>query len=94
MLVVRWTTNVATAHRPSSISQIKDVKVIVQTILQHTVNDGVTIIIDYSLFVFSACNCSALAVSEECDQLTGACDCQDGAQGLKCDDCSYGYIGK
>lgn len=41
----------------------------------------------------SACNCSALAVSEECDQVTGACICQDGAQGLKCDDCQYGYIG-
>ena len=43
--------------------------------------------------VFSACNCSALAVSEECDQVTGACVCQDGARGLKCDDCEYGYIG-
>ena len=43
--------------------------------------------------VFSACNCSALAVSDECDQVTGACVCQDEAQGLKCDDCEYGYIG-
>ena len=43
--------------------------------------------------VVPACNCSALAVTEECDQVTGACVCQDGARGLKCDDCEYGYIG-
>lgn len=43
--------------------------------------------------VLLACNCSALAVSEECDQVTGACVCQDGARGLKCDDCEYGYTG-
>ena len=46
------------------------------------------------MYTCSACNCSELAVSEECDQLTGACTCQDSAQGLKCDGCDYGYIGR
>lgn len=37
--------------------------------------------------------CSALAVSVECDQMTGQCVCQQGAVGLKCDDCDFGYFG-
>ena len=40
-----------------------------------------------------ACNCSALAISNECDLLTGRCQCEEGAIGLKCDDCAFGFIG-
>ena len=40
-----------------------------------------------------ACNCSELAVDESCDAVTGQCQCQEGAIGLKCDDCDFGYSG-
>ena len=37
-----------------------------------------------------ACGCSALAVLSSCDQLTGTCDCQEGAIRDKCDDSAFG----
>jgi len=40
-----------------------------------------------------ACNCSSLAISEECDIVTGMCRCQPGAIGLRCNDCAFGFFG-
>lgn len=90
MLAVMQTTSVAIAHQATLTSQIKDVKV-GSSIYKFR---DVIMLIYFSLYTRSACNCSALAVSEECDQLTGTCTCQDSAQGLKCDGCDYGYIGR
>ena len=42
----------------------------------------------------TACNCSDLSVSGECDIVSGQCQCQAGAIGLKCDDCAFGFFGK
>ena len=39
------------------------------------------------------CGCSALSVSEECDSVSGQCQCQEGAVGTKCDDCAFGFTG-
>ena len=50
------------------------------------------IIFEHTCFV--ACGCSALAVLPSCDQLTGTCDCLEGAIGDKCDDCAFGFTGK
>ena len=33
-------------------------------------------------------------MSQSCDQVTGSCDCQEGAVGEKCDDCAFGFTGK
>ena len=40
------------------------------------------------------CGCSELSVSEECDVISGECQCQEGAIGIKCDDCALGFTGK
>ena len=40
------------------------------------------------------CNCSPLAMSNECDLITGRCQCMDGAIGLKCNDCAFGFTGE
>ena len=48
----------------------------------------------YTLLSFTACNCSELSISEECDAVTGQCQCQEGAIGIKCDDCAFGYFGE
>lgn len=45
------------------------------------------------LSLFSACGCSGLAVSMECDAETGRCVCEEGAIGPKCDDCAFGFTG-
>lgn len=42
----------------------------------------------------TACNCSDLSVSGECDIVSGQCQCQAGAIGLKCDDCAFGFFGE
>ena len=42
---------------------------------------------------YTACGCSELSVSGECDIVSGQCQCQEGAIGLKCDDCAFGYFG-
>ena len=41
----------------------------------------------------TACGCSVGSASEECDQVTGACQCLDGAIGDKCDGCGPEYEG-
>lgn len=41
----------------------------------------------------TACGCSIGSASEECDQVTGACQCLDGAIGDKCDGCGPEYEG-
>lgn len=43
--------------------------------------------------IYTACGCSELSVSGECDIVSGQCQCQEGAIGLKCDDCAFGYFG-
>lgn len=43
--------------------------------------------------MFPACGCSIGSVSEECDQVTGVCQCLDGAIGDKCDGCGPEYEG-
>ena len=45
------------------------------------------------IYSHTACQCSPLAVSSECDLVTGACQCVEGAIGLKCDDCAFGFTG-
>ena len=46
------------------------------------------------LFVYAACGCSNLSMSDSCHAETGACECQVGAVGLKCDDCAFGFTGQ
>ena len=41
----------------------------------------------------AACDCSELSLSEECDIVSGQCQCQEGAMGLKCNDCAFGFFG-
>ena len=50
--------------------------------------------IAYSLLLFPACGCSNGSVSEECDQVTGVCQCLDGAIGDKCNGCGPEYEGE
>lgn len=43
---------------------------------------------------FPACGCSELSLSSECDAVAGRCQCQEGAIGLKCDKCAFGFTGQ
>ena len=91
MLVVTLMTSAVIVRQATSISQIEDAKV--ENLMNNPYVKTVMIQQNFNFYGLSACNCSALAVSEECEPVTGACFCQDGARGLKCDDCEYGYIG-
>ena len=48
---------------------------------------------NYILFNLVECECNAKIMSPICND-TGYCDCVEGAIGMKCDQCSSGYIGE
>ena len=39
------------------------------------------------------CKCSSASLTDDCNVLTGQCECKPGVTGLKCDRCDYGYFG-
>ena len=109
MWAVWWMTNAVHAPLDSSTSHIQwDVKVkLLLTLyvtsaakisfrdtknLTHCRNLTAMELLQCTLLSL-ACNCSNLAVSAECDRVTGRCQCQPGAIGLKCDDCAFGFTG-
>jgi len=82
MWAVRLMTSVASVHQAITISQEKAVKVRLVLIISNS-----------HVPRPPACGCSSLALSDQCDQVIGSCDCQPGAVGTKCDDCAFGFTG-
>ncbi len=47
---------------------------------------------DCTFLLLAECECSTKVLTQSCND-NGHCNCMEGATGMKCDQCSSGYIG-
>ena len=95
MLVVKRMASVVPALQDTLISHQMAAEVHINTLLTfhvHITSPIYSLTFQCCMYAIE-CGCSELSASEECDIVTGQCQCEEGAVGTKCDDCAFGFTG-